>query len=215
MKKRILCFGDSNTWGYTPLTGVRYDEHTRWTGVLQDALGDGYAVVEDGMNARTSAYEDMRDLWRNGRDALPISLISQKPLDLLIISLGTNDLKFTDALGAAKGVESLISLADMVQNKKESSLVFPNGLKVLVISPIRVGIGIADNPDTTVRDGYAQAQQFTGYFKRMCAAKGVAFLDAADYAEPSVKDNVHMEPESHRALGLAVADKVRELLEAD
>lgn len=213
MKKRILCFGDSNTWGYTPLTAVRYDEHTRWTGVLQDELGDGYAVVEDGMNARTSAYDDMRDLWRRGRDALPISLIAQKPLDLLVISLGTNDLKFTDALGAAKGVESLISLADMVQNKKESSLVFPNGLKVLVVSPIRVGIGIKNNPDTTVRNGYEESLKFSAVFERMCRAKGVEFLDAALYAQPSEKDNIHMEPESHRALGLAIAAKVREMLE--
>ena len=215
MKKRILCFGDSNTWGFTPLTGERYDEHTRWTGVLQDQLGDDYVVLEDGMNARTSAYDDMRDLWRRGRDALPISLITQKPLDLLVISLGTNDLKFTDARGAAKGVESLISLADMVQCKKESSLVFPNGMKVLVISPIRIGKKLDDDPNTTIRNGYTESQQFSERFRHMCQVKGVEFLDAAEYAEPSAEDAIHMKPEGHRALGMAVAEKVKAILEAE
>ena len=90
--KNILCFGDSNTWGYTPGTGERYAQDVRWTGVLQRELGDHYRVIEDGQNARTSVYEDMWSPWRCGKDALPGTLIAQKPLDLLILSLGTNDL---------------------------------------------------------------------------------------------------------------------------
>jgi len=134
--KNILCFGDSNTWGYTPGTGERYAADVRWTGVMQNALGADYHVIEDGMNARTTVYDDMWSMWRNGKDALPISLIAQKPLDLLIISLGTNDLKFTDARGSARGIDTLITLVNMVQARKESSLVFPNGVKILVVSPI-------------------------------------------------------------------------------
>ena len=48
MKKRIMCFGDSNTWGANPSDGSRYPEDVRWTGVLQQTLGEGYQVIEEG-----------------------------------------------------------------------------------------------------------------------------------------------------------------------
>ena len=146
--RNILCYGDSNTWGYIPVKCERYPFDVRWTGVLQQELGAEYRIIEEGLNARTTAYEDPWSYWRNGKDYLPACLISQKPLDLLIISLGTNDLKFTGAFGAMKGVETLIATTQMVQAKKESSLVFPNGVKILVVSPIELGEAIDENIDS-------------------------------------------------------------------
>jgi len=210
--KNILCFGDSNTWGYTPGTAVRYDENTRWTGVMQNALGEGYRVLEDGLNARTSVYEDPWSPWRLGKEALPIALVAQKPLDLLVIMLGTNDLKFTDAFGAAKGAETLISIAQMVQDRKESSKVFPNGLKILLVSPILLHPCVANDEYGTLRNGAEESKKFLKYYKHVAEAKGVEFFDAASVAEPSTVDGIHMMPESHKALGEALAQKVREIL---
>ena len=183
----------------------------RWTGVLQQELGAEYRIIEEGMNARTTAYEDPWSYWRNGKDALPGCLVSQKPLDLLIISLGTNDLKFTGAFGAMKGAETLISVANMVQNKKESSLVFPEGVKILVVSPIELGEGIDSQIDSVFCGKVEESRKFSAYFERMCDRNNVYFLDAAKYAKPSLTDNIHMEPESHAALAKAIADKVREI----
>ena len=210
--KNILIYGDSNTWGYTPGTGVRYAPDVRWTGVCQKALGDEYHIIEEGMNARTSSYDDPWDLWRNGRDYLPGALISHKPLDLLVISLGTNDLKFTDAFGAAKGAETLISIAQMVQDRKESSKVFPNGLKILLVSPILLHPCVANDEYGTLRNGAEESKKFLKYYKHVAEAKGVEFFDAASVAEPSTVDGIHMMPESHKALGEALAQKVREIL---
>ena len=207
----ILCYGDSNTWGYTPATGECYPVDVRWTGVLQQELGAEYRIIEEGMNARTTAYEDPWSYWRNGKDALPGCLVSQKPLDLLIISLGTNDLKFTGAFGAMKGAETLISVANMVQNKKESSLVFPEGVKILVVSPIELGEGIDSQIDSVFCGKVEESRKFSAYFERMCDRNNVYFLDAAKYAKPSPTDNIHMEPESHAALAKAIAEKVREI----
>ena len=95
--KHVLCYGDSNTWGFTPVTGKRYDEHTRWTGLLQDLLGDAWRVHEAGLNARTSIYDDPFKPYLNGRDMIRGILVSEKPLDVVVLSLGTNDLKFVDA----------------------------------------------------------------------------------------------------------------------
>ena len=211
--KNILCFGDSNTWGYTPGTAVRYDLSQRWTGVLQTELGADYRVLEDGLNARTSVYEDPWSPWRLGVDALPVALVAQKPLDLLILMMGTNDLKFTDAYGAAKGAERLIDMAQMVQDRRESSLVFPNGLKVLLVSPIELDPVVEKDPYGTLRNGVAESRKFAQYYRHVAEAKGVAFFDAATVAKPSKIDGVHMEPESHRALALPLAEQVRGLLE--
>ena len=207
--KNILCFGDSNTWGYVPGIGARYAPEVRWTGVLQHLLGSDYRVIEDGMNARTSVYEDMWSPWRRGRDSLPVALIAQKPLDLLILSLGTNDLKFTDAAGAARGAEALVSLTRMVQARKESSLVFPEGVRVLLISPIRLHPGIDDLPYSTLRGKYGESLRFSEAYAHTAQLCGVEFLDAAAVAEPSDADFVHMSAQSHQALGRAVADKVQ------
>ena len=210
--KNILCFGDSNTWGFTPGTGVRYAPDVRYTGVLQAALGADYRVNEDGSNARTTVYEDPWTPWRLGKEALPIALVAHKPLDLLILNLGTNDLKFTDAYGASKGAETLISLTTLVQARKESSLVFPNGIQILLVSPIEMDPVVANDPFGSLRNGAEESKKFAYYYQHVAEAKGVHFFDAATAAVPSKVDGVHMEPESHRALGLALADKVREIL---
>lgn len=210
--KNILCFGDSNTWGYVPGTGARFDLDTRWTGVLQAELGADYRVIEDGQNARTSVYEDPWSPWRLGAEALPIALVAQKPLDLLVLMIGTNDLKFTDAYGAAKGAERLIDLANMVQARKESSPVFPNGVKVLLVSPIELHPVVEGDPFGTLRNGVGESRKFAMYYRHIAEAHGAAFFDAASVASPSETDGVHMDPPSHRALGHALAEQVRVLL---
>ena len=108
-QKHILCFGDSLTWGFRPGLATRFDEDERWTGVLRRELGEEYCVHEDGISGRTSVFEDPYVPWRCGKDALGYTLMSQKPLDLVILMIGTNDLKFTDGYGAARGADCLVT----------------------------------------------------------------------------------------------------------
>lgn len=211
--KNILCFGDSNTWGYTPGTAVRYDIHTRYTGVMQDELGPEYRILEDGSNARTTVYEDPWTPWRLGSTALPIALIAQKPIDLLIINLGTNDLKFVDAYMASKGAETLIEIAKAAHNRKESSEVFTDGeLKILLVSPIEMDPCVANDEFGTLRNGAEESKKFLKYYSHVAETKGVYFFNASAVAKPSKVDGIHMEPEDHLALGRALAAKVKEIL---
>src|SRR3954462_1773041 len=91
--KTIVCFGDSNTWGYDPASNGRFGPTNRWTGVLQTALGSDYRVIEEGLNGRTTTVDDPIHDHRNGRHYLPPCLESHAPFDLVTIMLGTNDLK--------------------------------------------------------------------------------------------------------------------------
>ena len=92
-KCRILCYGDSNTWGYIPGSDhKRYSKQERWTGILSEMLGDSYEVIEEGLNSRTLISNDTRSgkEGRNGFDYLLPCLDSHDPIDLVIIMLGTN-----------------------------------------------------------------------------------------------------------------------------
>ena len=114
--KNILCFGDSNTWGYSPADGTRYPLDIRWTGVLQKSLGADYRIIEEGLNGRTTFInEDERPL-RSGSDVLQILLESHRPLDFVIIMLGTNDLKVEFNLSVEEIAQGAKTLCEMVLN---------------------------------------------------------------------------------------------------
>src|SRR5271170_4000343 len=110
----IVAFGDSNTWGYDPATATRFPPGVRWTGVMRRELGDGHSVIEEGLNGRTTVFDDPIEPDRRGADYLPPCLRSHAPLDVLIIALGCNDMKArfgVPPVDIAAGAERLILIA--------------------------------------------------------------------------------------------------------
>lgn len=214
--KRIVCYGDSNTWGYVPPTGDRYDENTRWPALLQRALGDEYSVIEAGTNSRTTSYDDPICDYLNGRKGLMYVLLAAKPVDLLIISLGTNDLKFTDARGSSKGLDALLHLAESANHICSDlgcTKAFRSVPQILVISPIALHPEIDKRiPPSSLAGKYEESLRFCEYYEPVCRQHNVSFLNAALYASPSAEDCVHMLPESHKRLSQAIADEVRKIL---
>ena len=213
--RRILCYGDSNTWGYIAGTGERYPENVRWTGVVQRELGAEYAVIEEGLNARTSVYDHPRAIGRKGSDYLVPCLITHKPLDLVVMMLGTNDLQWTDAYGAAEGSRMLVKMIKHYSYFEESSWIFADGMgksRILLVAPIRVH-PIADEIDPIKRrhNYVKESELFSELYEKVARETGCSFLDAAEYAEPSTVDALHMTRESHERLGVAIAQKIREI----
>lgn len=210
--KRILCYGDSNTWGHIPADGQRYPEDVRWTGVMAKLLGSGYTVIENGLNGRTTSFDDYYVDYRNGRTGLGYALCTHAPLDMIIVSLGTNDLKYTDAIGSYKGLEELLRLIEHADACYPAAAckIFPDGAKVLVVSPIHLHPNISSlRPESSIRDKYEESLKFSAYYEQLARTHGAEFLDAANYAVPSAKDCVHMDPSSHMMLGKAIAEKVK------
>ncbi len=219
--RRVLCYGDSNTWGYMPGSGHRFDSDTRWTGVLQGLLGEKYCIIEAGLNGRTTVFDSPFDDYLNGRAGLGYAFLQASPVDLVVIMLGTNDLKYTNAAGAARGVGALVSEVKTIANKIPSSFYLTNGsqpeqtdTKILIISPILVHPDILRISPATVFEEekrYEKAQGFSAAYRNVAAQAGAWFLDAAEIAQPSDTDGIHMTAEGHIALGHAVAAKVREI----
>jgi len=209
----VICYGDSNTWGYNPETGERFDENTRWTALLQKKLGEQYHVIECGLNGRTTSFDDHFRDYQNGRRGLGYSLMESKPIDLLIISLGTNDLKFAGAVGSAKGLDSLLRAAKNSSILDSSNCsVFKGEEKILVVSPIYLGEELDSNINSSFYGKYQDSLRLAELYRPICEKHHVQMLDASRYAEASQADHIHMGAESHAKLAEAIFGKVKEML---
>lgn len=205
--KEILCYGDSNTWGFTPGTGARYPYAVRWPGALAGLLGSGFHITENGVNGRTTVRDDPDFPCRNGLTGLGYALCAGKPFDLVILMLGTNDLKFTDAAGAASGAAELIRLLQSANARFPGAMpVFPHGPEVLLVSPIHIGENAASEGRFFYR---AESLRFAAQYEAVAREAGVHFLDAARYAEPCPAEGTHLLPEGHAAIARVLAEAVR------
>jgi lysophospholipase L1-like esterase len=206
--KTIVCYGDSNTHGSNP-AGGRFGVHERWPGVLRDALGTGYWVVEEGLGGRTTVWPDaIEGEHKSGKTHLPVVLESHAPIDLVIVLLGTNDLKMRFGVPAQDAARGVGLLASMVQR----SMAGPNGLppKVLLIAPPSFAplTGFAE----MFLGGVEKSRQLAGYYREMAQQLGCDFLDAGEVIVSSPIDGIHWEVGEHARLGQAVAEKVRKIL---
>src|SRR5271154_2317577 len=114
--KRVLCYGDSNTWGTAPMKNMddvrRHEPHVRWPGAMVAALGSDWTLVEEGLGGRTTVHDDpIEGIYKNGKTYLQPCLESHWPLDAIALMLGTNDLKPKFSLSAndiASGIGALL-----------------------------------------------------------------------------------------------------------
>jgi lysophospholipase L1-like esterase len=201
----ILCFGDSNTWGYDPATATRYAREIRWPGVLQNALGSGYHIVEEGLCGRTTVWDDPVEGDKSGaRHLLPL-LHSHAPLDLVIIALGTNDLKDRFGVGADDIAQGLCRLVDIVR-RSETGFTGP-APEVLVVCPPPLG-DMSQGPFEIFAGGKAKSEALWAAVQKHCAQIKVRCVNAAEWIEVSPADGLHFSAAAHRALGEALAQRI-------
>lgn len=205
----ILCFGDSNTFGTNP-SGGRWSRYTRWPGRLQQLLGEAYYVIEEGFSGRTTVFDDPLVPGRNGRTALPYALTCHRPLDLVILMLGSNDMKHLfSALPAsiARGAGELVKAI-----KRYDYGPFP-APQVLLVSPILLGEDIEHSIYVDYGpEAYGYSLQLAAHYEKVARAQGCHFMDAAKFARPSQIDQLHMDAGEHEKLAQAFAARVRKIL---
>ena len=209
--KTVVCFGDSNTYGYDPATGGRYDSDTRWPCVLQRLLGDGYSVVEEGCNGRTTVFEDPHDDWKNGLDYIKGIVCSHRPVDVLVIMLGTNDMKtvYNASLDEiAAGLNEIVQRAEKVMDLKQGYVP-----KILIVSPPEITTDILTGPFSGSFNEAAidKSRRLSEYYKRVADKHGCAFLDAKQYIKPSVEDGLHLDPAGHKGLAEAICEAIKKI----
>lgn len=208
----ILCFGDSNTYGQKPDKTGRYDADVRWTGVLQGLLGNDFRIIEEGLSSRTTDLEYAKKPGRNGKTYLAPALHSHNPLDIIVIMLGTNDLKIeysrtADAIASA--LDGLIDDIFMYAQAKDGAT-----SEIILVSPIEIedtALRFAEFYSTSYDSRSAtESRKLPEAIKKVADQRGVSFLDAALVSKPGV-DGVHFSEESEYSLAELLASTIKGL----
>lgn len=211
--KRILCYGDSNTWGWVPssMGTKRYPVNSRWPGILQEKLGINYEIIEEGLGGRTTMFDDPRPEFpeRNGCKTLPIILESHLPLDYVLLMLGTTDTKEMMSLSGieiSKGMEKLIKTI-----KEYRTLEGTSSPKILVIVPpiIREEAIFASK---LFKGGSKKANELRQLYSNLCAEEKVLYLDPTQKVKVDPEEGVHMDAHSHEILADLIYVKIKETL---
>ena len=210
--RTLLAFGDSNTHGTVPMPArgsmERYGPEIRWPTMMAKGLAETWHLVEEGLPGRTTQFADpVMGSHMNGQEGLKIALASHRPVSLLLIMLGTNDLKrrFEPSVSRiTAGVSGLLDLAlhpDMAVQHPWMQVLLISPPAVKELGPIRGDFNGAGLHGPKLAAAYAA----------LAEARGVEFFDAGSVIETSDVDGVHFLPDAHQTLGAAIADVVKQL----
>ncbi|WP_372846283.1 SGNH/GDSL hydrolase family protein [Pontiella sp.] len=209
-EKTILCFGDSNTWGADPAGGPRFDRSIRWPCILQQELGDAFHVVEEGLCGRTTVWDDPIEGHKNGlRQLVPI-LKSHEPLELVIVMLGTNDLKNRFAVSALDVANSAWALVRTARSCTDPAT--GKAPEILVVCPPP----FAPLAPTAFKDmfvgGEEKSHRLAEAFAAVAEQRGFRLFQAGGVIQSSAIDGIHFDAAEHLKLGQALAAEVRNML---
>lgn len=224
-KIQVLCYGDSNTWGCigrwveSTLPSERYDTDTRWPTVAQKELGDDFHVIEEGLGGRTTIYPHPTEPWKNGEPYLTPCLHTHRPLDLVVVMLGTNDLQLKKDITAEELPIGITRLVDIIQADPKCGRgnVPP---KILIIAPVEVRPSAPEGRTAVYAKfrcdiGRDLSLMLPEVYAKVAKEKGCYFLNAQNYAQPGPADGIHFDAQSHINLGKAVAKFIREHIYPD
>ncbi len=200
--KKILCFGDSNTWGCSPHDGTRFDEKTRWPMVMGSILGEGFTVIEEGLNGRTVLSASPVESDANGVDCIAEIVEKNAPVDITVICLGTNDIFVIDEVTLDQISYGMERIIDTVRGFHVDAGMNPPA--VIVMAPAGY--------NSSVEGSYFYELQINklkclpDIYRKLADRKNCLFFNAADYVTGSPLDGSHLEAAGHILLGQKLAE---------
>lgn len=202
--KKILCFGDSNTYGYIPNNGARYDKNTRWTGVLSLLSHGKFKIIEDGCNNRTAFAANPAGKIFTGYEILPELLTDD--FDAVVLAIGINDTQFLYNLSSieiASGVEKLINI---VKVKSPQA-------KILLVAPSILTDDVLNGNFACLfdRTSIEKSRQLPLLYQKIAEKQNIEFLDLNSVAKTSSLDGLHYAPEQHLKIAQAIFTILSEL----
>lgn len=211
MTKTILCYGDSLTYGANPLMGgPRHAYEDRWPTALETTLQGKVRCIAEGLGGRTTVHDDWyADADRNGARILPTILSSHDPLDMVIIMLGTNDMKPFHgrvALEASYGMRRLVEIINGHYQGQPP--------RIILVAPPKI-VPTNVHPEMLLHFGSEAIEASHGFaemYQRRAREAGVGFFDASTVATTSPLDGIHLDAANTRAIGTGLVPLVSELL---
>lgn len=210
--KTILCYGDSNTWGYNPDGTGRYPKDVRWTTILQNNLGKDYDIIPEGLNGRTTVWDDpVEGEHRNGKRYLLPCLHSHKPIDVVVLFLGSNDLKHRFSVEAYEIAKSVEMLVNIIKKSETGPMMKSPEILVIIPPPVLIPPEIKAVPylmpkaEEVVEKSEKFSEEFNRVLKDQCH-----LLDSSKIIKSSEIDGIHLDIDSHKILGEEVAKFIKE-----
>lgn len=198
---KIICFGDSITWGYKP-GGGRFDKENRWTSILSSMLGEGYEVIEDGLCGRGTGSPDFFKKF----------IRKYYPFDIIIIMLGSNDLRSDLGFSSEDVSNNVAGFAKIVLEHDYEGREVP---KVILASPTHIKKGVSTSEHASMfrleEDSVERSLEFASHYKNRANELGVYFFDAAKYTEASDIDSLHIDADNNKKLAQAFFDFIKTL----
>ena len=217
--KNILCFGDSNTWGFVPgefdpetLYMKRYSIRERWPGLLRDILGEDFHIIEEGLNGRTTNIEYPDLSGRSGTSYILPCLYSHSPLDLVILNIGINDTKVIfdrSMMEISKGMAEIIDLIRSTSYGPDMQ----GQPQILLLSPSALNHeGYVDqNNESAFKGGMEKSLFFNEYYEKIALEKGCQYINLQSVVNYSEIDGLHYDKRGHAVIASVVASKIKEI----
>ena len=199
--KKILCYGDSNTFGFIPENCKRYDKDSRWSGILSEILKENYQVIEEGMNNRTGFFKNPEGLKQSGGEYLSVFLQNHRNLDICIISLGTNDAQFfynLDENSTKNGLQNLIDSVREVNIKTN----------IIIVPPVKITENILHSGFSMMfnRESIDKINKVFPIFEQIAKENNCLYFDFNHITSPAQKDGLHYTKESHTIIANKLAE---------
>lgn len=199
--KRILCYGDSNTWGAIPGSDHRYAKDIRWKAVLQSLLGEMYEVVSEGLCGRV-LKSNVASSEKNGINYILPAVLSAEPLEWIIIMLGTNDVKDKYGLSSEDIANNLRETISIIKNAEIEN---KENLKILIVCPPN----IIENEQilaSSFKEGVNKIKELPVLYKKVAEETNSIFLNAGGYVSSSEIDCIHLDADAHLKLAEVIKD---------
>ncbi len=204
---RILCFGDSDTWGNKEI-GVRYDIETRWTTVMGSLLGEDYTIIEDGLCGRTA--DSLEEEADRPRGFLQKAIVAAYPFDMIIISLGLGDLREELKFTAEDITANLCKIIKVILNYDYEDGKVPS---VLLVSPQHIKEGVESSKNAYIyglkESSISKSKELAPLYENLANELGILFFDAAKHIEAGKLDNWHLDEDGHKKLAHALAEFIK------
>lgn len=204
--KKILCYGDSNTYGFVPAIGTRYNKNERWSGILSTLLSPDFEILEEGLNNRMGFFKSPESIKHSGGEYLPIYLQNHKDIDICILALGTNDSQFfynLDEKIAYKGLQKLINSLKEINPNTE----------IIIIPPLKIQKNILNGIFSMQFDltSVERIKKVFPIFEQVAKENNCKYFDFNELVSPSTADGLHYSKEAHRIIAQHLAGFIKSL----